>query len=124
MGLLDIRLSGSDSRNRVLLRPAAACGGMPWNGKEKKIAGTGCSHHEMMVATEKRVISPMSLDSVRTLRFPKIRKIYTRLQEKQKQQETRTPENPSLPIPLIVHNFNADGTTISQSPWRSSGLSA
>ena len=92
-------------------------GGMP-------ITGTGCNDHEMMVATEKRVISPMFLDSVRTLRFPKIGKIYTRLQEKQKQQDTRTPENSSLPIPLIVHNFNADGTTFSQSPWRSSGLSA
>ena len=89
---------------------------MPWNGKEEEIMGTGCNHHEMMVATEKfnpvnitfslcKVISPMFLDCFRTLRFPKIRKIYTRLQEKRKQQETRTPENSSLPIPFIVHNF-------------------
>ena len=48
----------------------------------------------------------MFLDSVRTLRFPKIRNIYTRLQEKQKQQGTGTPEISSLPIPFIVHNFS------------------
>ena len=80
------------AEKRVWLQSAAACGGMPWNGKEEKIIGTGCNHHEMMVATEKRnpvnivfylskVISPMFLDSVRTLRFPKIRKIHTRLKE-------------------------------------------
>ena len=89
-GLLDNRLSGNDSGKRVWLQSAAACGGMPSNGKEEKIMGTGCNHHEMMVATEKRnpvnitfylskVISPMILDSVRTLRFPRIRKIHTRL---------------------------------------------
>ena len=55
---------------RVWLRPAAACGGMPWNGKKEKIMATGCNHHEIMAATEKRnpvtitfylskVISPM-----------------------------------------------------------------
>ena len=88
-GLFVDRLSGDDSEKRVWLQSAAACGGMPWNSKEEKIIGTGCNHHEMMVATEKRnpvntisylskVISPMFLDSVRTLRFPKIRKIHTR----------------------------------------------
>ena len=57
------------------------CGGMPSNGKEEKITGTGCNHHEMMVATVKRnpvniifylskVISPMFLDSVRNSRSP------------------------------------------------------
>ena len=92
-------------------------GGMPSNGKEEKITGTGCNHHEMMVATKKRnpvniifylskVISPMFLDSVRTLRFPKIRNIHTRLKEQEKNQEPRTPEIPSLSIPFIVHNFN------------------
>ena len=85
------------------------CGGMPSNGKEEKITGAGCNHHEMMVAKEKRnpvniifylskVISPMFLDSVRTPRFSRMRKIHTRLQVKEKQQETRTPENSSLPI--------------------------
>ena len=78
--------------------------GMPWNGKEEKIMGTGCNHHEMMVATEKRnlvnivfylskVISPMFLDSVRTPRFPKIIKLHTRFKEQEKNQETGTPEN-------------------------------
>ena len=52
-----------------------------------------------------KVNSPMFLDSVRTPRFPRIRKIHTHLQVKEKQQETRTPENSSLPIPHIVHNF-------------------
>ena len=28
---------------------------MPWNGKEEKIMGTVCNHHEMMVAMEKRI---------------------------------------------------------------------
>ena len=84
--------------------------------QRRKIMGTACNHPEMMVATEKRnpvnitfylskVISPMFLDSVCTPRFPRIRKIHTRLQIKQKQQETRTPENSSLAIPFIVHNF-------------------
>ena len=50
----------------------------------------------------------MFLDSVRTPGFPRIRKIHTRLQVKEKQQETRTPENSSLPIPHIVHNFNIE----------------
>ena len=101
---------------RVWLQSAAACGRMPWNGKEEKITGTGCNHHEMMVATEKRdpvnivfylikVISAMFLDSVRTPRFPKIRKIPTRFKEQERNQEPRTPEIPSLSIPFIVHNF-------------------
>ena len=49
---------------------------MSWNGKEEKIMGTCCNHHEMMVATEKRnpmniifylvkVISPVFLDRAR-----------------------------------------------------------
>ena len=42
------------AEKRVWQRSAAACGGMPWNGKEERIMGTGCNHHEMMVATEKR----------------------------------------------------------------------
>ena len=93
------------------------CGGMPSNSKEEKITGVGCNHHEMMVAMKKRnhvniifylskVISPMFLDSVHTLRSPKIRKIHTCLQEQEKNQQSKTPENPSLPIPFIVHNFN------------------
>ena len=53
-GLLVNRLSGDDSEKRVWLQSAAACGGMPWNGKEEKITGMGCNHHEMMVAAEKR----------------------------------------------------------------------
>ena len=88
-GPLVDRLPGDDKEKRVWLQLAAACGGMPWNGKEEKIMGTGCNHHEMMVATEKRnpvnivfylskVIFPMFLDSVRTLRSPKKRKIHTR----------------------------------------------
>ena len=78
---------------------------MPWNGKEEKITGTGCSHHEMMVATEKRnlvniifylskVISPVLLDSVRLIRFLKIRKYIPVYKKKEKHQETRTPETP------------------------------
>ena len=92
------------------LQSAAACGGMPWNGKEEKIMGTGCNHHEMMVATEKRnpvniifylskVISLMFLVSVRTLRSPRIRKIYTRPPEKknnEKPEHRNTPPSPSL----------------------------
>ena len=81
---------------------------MPWNGKEEKIMGTGCNHHEMMVATEKRnpvnlifylskVISPMFLDSVRTPRFPVHKKnTYPLKKEQEKNQETGTPEIPSL----------------------------
>ena len=53
-----------------------------------------------------KVISPMFLDRVRTLRFLKIRKIHTRLNEQEKNQEPRTPEIPSpFSIPFIVHNF-------------------
>ena len=89
MGLLDDRLSGNDSRKRC-------GGGQPPNAGEchgtAKIMGTGCNHHEMMAATEKRipvniifylvkVISPVFSDSIRILRFPKIRKIHARLQE-------------------------------------------
>ena len=93
------------------------CGGRPSNDKEEKITGKGCNHHEMMVTTEKRnpvnivfylskVISPMFLDSVRTLRFPKIRKLHTRLKEQEKNQETGTPENLLFfQTPFIVHNF-------------------
>ena len=85
--------------------------------KRKKSRETGCNHHEMMVATEKRnpvniifylskVISAMFLDSVRTPRFPKLRKIHTRLKETRKEPRTKNAGNP-LPfsIPFIVHNF-------------------
>ena len=44
------------AEKRVWLQSAAACRGMPWNGKEEKIIGTGCNHHEMMVATEKEIL--------------------------------------------------------------------
>ena len=47
-------LSGDDREKRVWLQSAAACGGMPSNGKQEKIIGTGCNHHMMMVAMEKR----------------------------------------------------------------------
>ena len=100
---------------------------MPSNSKEEKITGTGCNHHEMMVATKKRnpmniifylskVFSPMFLDSVRTLRFPKIRILHTRLKEQEKNQETGTPEISSLSIPFTVHNFKNRGRTISLNP--------
>ena len=83
------------------------CGGMPSNGKEEKITGTGCNHHEMMVATKKRnpvniifylskVNSPMFLDCVRTQRFPVYKKNTYPLKEQEKNQETGTPEIPSL----------------------------
>ena len=82
--LLD-RLSGDDSGKKVWLQSAAACGGMPSNGKEEKIMGTGCNHHEMMVATEKRnpvnitfylskVISPMFLESSPHPKIPENKK--------------------------------------------------
>ena len=87
---MDDRVSRNDSRKEGMTAISRSMRGMPWNGKEEKIMGTGCNHHEMMVATEKRnpvnitfylskVISPMFLDSVRNLRFPKPRKIHTRL---------------------------------------------
>ena len=55
-GLSDDRLSGDDSGKREWRRSAAEYGGMPWNGKEEKIIGTGCNHHEIMVATEKEIL--------------------------------------------------------------------
>ena len=85
------------------------CGGMPSNGKEEKITGTGCNHHEMMVATKKRnpvniifylskVISPTFLDSVRNPKIPPVYKknTYPLKKEQEKNQETGTPEIPSL----------------------------
>ena len=55
-GLTDDRLSENDNGKRVWWRSAAECGGMPWNGKVEKIMGTGCNHHEMMVATKKETL--------------------------------------------------------------------
>ena len=77
-GLLDNRLSTNDSRKAGVAAISHSMRGMPWNGKEEKIMGTGCNH-ELMVATKKRnpvnrifylseVISPIFLASVRTVR--------------------------------------------------------
>ena len=122
-GLFVDRLSGDDSEKKVRLQSAAACGGMPWIGKEEKIMGTGCNHHEMMVGTEKRnpvniifyssrVISPMFLDSVRTPRFPKMRKIHTRLkeQEPRKQERRKSPPFQSSLL-FITSSFPSRGVT-------------
>ena len=65
----DCRLIGCQERSAEI-GCGEECGGMPSNGKEEKIMGTGCNHHEMILATEKRnpvniifylnkVISPM-----------------------------------------------------------------
>ena len=123
VGLFVDRLSGDESEKKVWLQSAAGCGGMPWNGKEEKIMGTGCNHHEMMVTTEKRnpvniifylsiVISPMFLGSVRTTRFPKIRKIHTRLkeQEPRKQERWKSPPFQSS-LSFITLGFPSRGVT-------------
>ena len=65
--------------------------------------GTGCNHHEMIVAMEKRnpvniifylskVISPMFVDSVRNPKIPpSIRKIHTRLKKNKKPERQKSP---------------------------------
>ena len=51
-------LLGDENRKRVWRGSTAEHQGMPWNGEEK-IMGTGCNHHEMMVATKRK--SPMNI---------------------------------------------------------------
>ena len=83
--------------------------------------GTGCNHYEIMVTTEKRnsvnivfylskVISPKSLDSVCTPRFPKIRKIHIHWKEQEKNQERKRLGIFSVSISFIVQNFMMEGT--------------
>ena len=45
-----------ESGKSVWQWPTAERWGMPWNGKEEKIVGTGCNHHEMMVATKREIL--------------------------------------------------------------------
>ena len=81
---------------------------MPWNGKEEKIIGTGCNHHEMMVATEKlnpmivifylsKAISLMFFLVVCILRFPQNkRNTYPNKKNNKKSVRRKTPPSQSL----------------------------
>ena len=60
-GMVDGERRGAGMRDRQLIgchekSAEKGRGGegreMPWNGKEEKITGTGCNHHEKMVATK------------------------------------------------------------------------
>ena len=85
---------------------------MPWNGKKEKIMGTGCNHHEIMVATEKRnpvniifylskVISLMLLDSCPSPKIPENKKntypsIYKDKKSDKKSEHRKTPSSQFL----------------------------
>ena len=53
-GLLGKWLLGDQNEKRVWQWSTSERRGLPWNGKEEKIMGTGCNHHEMMVATKRK----------------------------------------------------------------------
>ena len=126
-GMVDGERRGAGMRDRQLIGCheksaekgcGGKCRGMPWNDKEEKITGTGCNHHEKMVATEKRnpvniifylvkVIPQCFLDSCPHPKIPENEKnTYTSIR-KRKATRNQIAGNSSCPIPSIIHNFTS-----------------